>query len=456
MTHNENEDSIQLDPAAFRAYDIRGVVPDQLNAAGAQQIARAFAARVGTPEKPEAVIVGRDVRLSGPELHAAAVLGLRRSGLDVIDVGQVATDEFYFACGTRGLPGMLVTASHNPPEYNGFKLVEDLPRLTTASDFKDEVFGHEYEDADSEGELGSWDVGGEFDEFMLGLVPPEKIRPLKVVVDASNGALGPVWKRLAKLLPVEVDFLYCDPDGSFPNHGNDIVQTANQADLCARVREIGADLGLIFDPDGDRCLVVDDSGESIPGDFATALLAVTRLQYAPGSTVVYDVRCSEAVPDLVAQAGGKPFVWRPGHVYIKPKMQEFDAVFGGELSGHMYFREFWFSDSGTLAGLTMLEYVSKLEHPLSEEVGALRNRYFLSGEINSKVSDVEGVLEQIRGRYSDGRTSDLSGIAVWYEHWKFVVRPSDNEPLLRLTVEADTQELMEAKRDELLAIIEGG
>jgi phosphomannomutase len=453
MTQNDDKNAIRLDPAAFRAYDIRGIVPDQLNARGAEQIARAFATRMN---HPEAIIVGRDVRLSGPELHAAASEGLRRSGVNVIDIGQVATDEFYFACGTRGLPGMLVTASHNPPAYNGFKLVEDLPRLTTASEFKDSVFGHQYSDADHAGELSTWDVTAEFDRFMLGLVPPERLRPLFVVVDASNGSLGPVWQRLAGSLPVEVDFLYCDPDGSFPNHGNDIVQPANQAALCARVRETGADLGLIFDPDGDRCLVVDNHGEPVPGDFATALLAVTRLQYAPGSTVVYDVRCSEAVPDLVTAAGGKPFVWRPGHVYIKPKMQEFDAVFGGELSGHMYFREFWFSDSGTLAGLTMLEYVSQLNHPLSDEVADLRRRYFLSGEINSKVSNVAAVIDRIRARYSNGRASDLSGVAVWFDDWKFVVRPSDNEPLLRLTVEAKTQHLMEEKRDELLAMIEAG
>ncbi len=450
MTQHDSEHVVTLDPSTFRAYDIRGIVPDQLDAGGAEQIARAFAARLG---RPDAVILGRDVRLSGPELHSAAAEGLRRSGIDVIDIGQVATDEFYFACGARRLPGMLVTASHNPPEYNGFKLVEDLPRLTVASEFKDSVFDHTYEDAAEHGELSTWDVGAEFDRHMLELVPPERLRPLRVVVDASNGALGPVWARLAEALPVEVDLLFCDPDGTFPNHGNDIVQPANQEPLRRRVRELGADLGLIFDPDGDRCLVVDDRGDSVPGDFATALLAVTRLRHAPGSAVVYDIRCSEAVPDLVTAAGGKPFVWRPGHVYIKPKMQELDAVFGGELSGHMYFKEFWFSDSGTLAGLTMLEYLSQLGHPLSQELAALRGRYFLSGEINSKVDDVDAVLERIRARYADGRHSELSGIAVWFDDWKFVVRPSDNEPLLRLTVEADSQQLMEEKRDELLGVI---
>ena len=444
---------IVLDPACFRAYDIRGTVPEQIDAAGAEQIARAFSARMGHPAE---VVIGRDVRLTGPELQAAAVEGLTRSGVGVIDIGQVATDEFYFACGEKDLPGMMVTASHNPPQYNGFKLVEQLPRMTVASEFKDMVFSHVYQDADSAGHRRTESIESGFDARMLSLVPPTALRPLKVVVDASNGALGPVWKRLAPSLPADFDILYCEPDGSFPNHGNDIVQPDNQAGLRARVIETGADLGLIFDPDGDRCLAVDDQGQSVPGDFLTALLAVTRLRHSPGATVVYDVRCSEAVADSIRDAGGKPCMWRPGHAHIKPKMQETDAVFGGELSGHMYFREFWFCDSGTLAGLTLMEYVSSLGHPLSVEVDKLRNKYFLSGEINSTVADVRPILQELETRFADARTSTLSGFAAWLDGWKFVVRPSDNEPLVRLTVEASSQSLMEEKRDELLELIRGG
>ncbi len=447
-----SESEIHLDPACFRAYDIRGVVPDQLNDAGAEQVARAFAARL---ERPTAMILGRDVRTTGPQLQQAAASGLRNSGVDVIDVGEVATDEFYYACGDLDLPGMMVTASHNPPEYNGFKLVEKLPQMTVASEFKDTVFGASFPDADRYGDCKEESVKSGFDALMLSLVPVANLRPLKVVIDASNGALGPVWKRLAAALPIDFDFIYCEPDGTFPNHGNDIVQPDNQADLRARVIETGADLGLIFDPDGDRCLAVDDQGESVPGDFLTALLAVTRLRHAPGSTIVYDVRCSEAVPDLVMAAGGKPYMWRPGHAHIKPKMQESDAVFGGELSGHMYFREFWFCDSGTLAGLTMMEYVSDLRHPLSTEVNKLRAQYFLSGEINSTVDDVASVISELEGRFADAQISRLSGFAAWLDGWKFVVRPSDNEPLVRLTVEAKSGLLMEEKRDELLGIIRG-
>ncbi|MEA2374389.1 MAG: phosphomannomutase [Thermoleophilaceae bacterium] len=440
---------MNLDPQLFRAYDIRGVIPDQLDAGGATQIGRAFVDYV----EAERVVVGYDVRLTGPELQAAAIEGILRGGAGVVDIGRVATDEFYFACGTTGLPGVMVTASHNPPEYNGFKLVRDLPQLVMASQFKDAVLGRTYEDAAQPGTRSERSFAQAFDDRMLELVDVLALKPLKVVVDTSNGALGPVWERLAGRLPVTIVPLNFEPDGNFPNHGNDIVQPENQAMLRERVIAEEADLGLIFDPDGDRCMVVDERGSSVPGDFMTALLAVTRLRREPGSTIVYDIRSATAVPDMVKAAGGKPFVWKPGHVYIKPKMQEHDALFGGEVSGHYYFKEFWFSDSGVLAGLTMLEYVSLAERPLGDEVAELEGRYFLSGEINSRVEDIPSVLARVKERFSDGELSELSGVAVDYDNWRFVVRPSDNEPLVRLTVEADSKDLMEAKRDELVGLI---
>lgn len=444
---------MQIDPTLFRAYDIRGVIPDQLDVEGARHIGRAFADYL---QYPETVVVGRDVRRTGPELHAAAIEGLTAGGVNVLDIGQVSTDEYYFACGQRSLPGMMVTASHNPAQYNGFKLVEAIPRLAVASEFKAWVFGRTYEDAAAPGAVEAWDLKREFDDHVLGLVNVEAIKPLKVVIDTSNGALGPVWERLAERLPITVIGLCFEPDGSFPSHGNDIVQPENQQLLRDAVSEHGADLGLIFDPDGDRCLAVDDRGRSVPGDYLTALLAVTRLRHDPGSTIVYDVRCSEAVPDLVRAAGGEPLMWRPGHVYLKPKMVEHNAVFGGELSGHMYFREFWYSDSGTLTGLTLMEYVSQLDGPLSAQVAELEDKYALSGEINFRVPDVEAVLANVRARYGEGgRVSELSGYGVWYEDWKFVVRPSDNEPLVRLTVEARTPAEMAARRDELSELIRG-
>jgi phosphomannomutase len=247
---------------------------------------------------------------------------------------------------------------------------------------------------------------------------------------------------------------YFEPDGNFPNHDNDIVQPEAQKPLRERVLTERADLGLIFDPDGDRCLVVDDRGLTIPGDFLTALLAETMLKTAPGSAIVYDIRASDCVPDIVTKAGGRPVEWKIGHAFIKPKMQEENAVFGGEVSGHFYFKDFWFADSGLLAGLTFLEYVSSLDGPLSSKIIDLENHYFLSGEINSVVDDHETVLKRIKDRYSDGDLSELDGIAIRYPDWRFVVRTGANPPgILRMTIEAKSKELMEQKRDELLALI---
>lgn len=436
-------------PEIFRAYDIRGIVPDQLDAEGAEQVGRAFAAEL----KPKAVVVGHDVRVSGPEFHQAVITGLTKSGVDVIDIGQVSTDEFYFACGDKQLPGIMVTASHNPPEYNGFKMVKQMPNLLLAKEFRAKVIGPTYPDAKAVGSVRQMAVTEPFIKHMLSLVPADTIKPLRVVVDTSNGSLGPVWEKLAERLPIELVKLCFEPDGNFPNHGNDIVQPDNQKMLCDAVKETGANLGLIFDPDGDRCLAVDDRGVSVPGDWMTALLAITQLERTPKATILYDVRASDAVPDSIMTAGGTPFVWKPGHVYIKEQMQKRDIVFGGEVSGHFYFKDFWFADSGILAGLTMLQYVSELTAPLSAKVAEFEQTYFLSGEINSEVADPQAVLAKVKERYADAELNELSGVAVRYPDWHCVVRPSDNEPLVRLTVEAGSRKLMEQKRDELLALI---
>lgn len=441
---------MRLAETLFRAYDMRGVVPTDLDADGALQVGRAYAAYLRYPSR---IVVGHDVRLTGQDLEDKVVEGLTRSGVDVLRLGLASTDEFYFACGTESCPGVMVTASHNPPEYNGFKLVEAIPRLTRASEFRDWVLGRTYGDVTPRGQETELDVTEAFDDYMLSRVDVSAIGPLKVAMDASNGALGRVWTRLANRLPITLIPLCFEPDGSFPNHGNDIIQAENQRLLRESVIKNGADAGLIFDPDGDRCLAVDDEGVGIPGDFLVALLAEVALARSPGSAIVYDVRCSEAVPDAITAAGGVPVMWRPGHVYLKPKIEEHNAAFGGEISGHMYFRDFWYSDSGVLAGLSLLEYASSLHEPLSSVTRHLRSRYFLSGEINSRVAEPDGVLQTIRERYTPTRESHLSGIGMWFDNWKFVVRSSDNEPLIRLTVEADSQSLMEARRDELLALI---
>lgn len=438
-----------IDPAVFKAYDIRGIVPEQIDSRAAEQVARAFVAEV-TPSK---VVVGKDVRNSGPEFMDSVIRGLTKSGVDVIDIGMVCTDEFYFACGSQGLPGIMVTASHNPPEYNGFKMVREMPYFVMAKEFSPRVIDAEYNDSPSTGKVIKKQITDNFLSHMIKHVDVSKIKPLKVVIDTSNGATGPIWRKLAKKLPIEVVELCFEPDGNFPNHGNDIIQLENQEMLRAKVKETKADLGLIFDPDGDRCLLVDDRGVSVPGDWITALLSVEELKKNPGATILYDIRASDAVPDMVKESGGVPFVWKPGHVYIKREMQKRGIVFGGEVSGHFYFKDFWYADSGVLSGLTLLAYVSSLDNPLSEKIKDLESKYFLSGEINSKVTSPQAIMDEIKARYSDAQINEISGIALRYPDWHCVVRPSDNEPLLRLTVESQSKELMEQKRDELLAII---
>ncbi|MDB5161262.1 MAG: Phosphoglucomutase, Phosphomannomutase [Candidatus Saccharibacteria bacterium] len=438
-----------IDPGVFKAYDIRGIVPDQIDLAAAGQVARAFVAEV----QPKQVVVGRDVRLTGPQFMQAVIEGLSKSGVDVLNIGQVSTDEFYFACATKDLPGIMVTASHNPSEYNGFKMVKKMPNFVMAKEFRHRVIDAEYDDNEITGLVKEESVTKGFIDYLLSVAPADKMKPLKVVIDTSNGSQGPIWEELSRHLPIEIVKLCFEPDGSFPNHGNDIIQPENQEMLRQKVKETSADLGLIFDPDGDRCLAVDDRGISVPGDWLTALLAVEQLRHDPGATILYDVRASDAVPDMIKAAGGEPFVWKPGHVYIKQEMQKRGIVFGGEVSGHFYFKDFWFADSGILAGLMMLLYVSGLNTPLSVKVKELEAKYFLSGEINSKVADPAGVLANVKSTYHDAEINELSGIAIRYPDWHAVVRPSDNEPLVRLTVEASTRQLMEQKRDELLKLI---
>ena len=440
---------MNIDPAVFKAYDIRGIVPDQIDISAAEQVARAFVAELN----PHKVIVGRDVRLTGPDFMKAVLKGLIESGVDVVNIGQVSTDEFYFACGSKDLPGIMITASHNPSEYNGFKMVSKLPNFVMAKEFAPKVLEGRYSNSERLGIVEEVSVTDDFIDHMLSIVPSAKIKPLKVVIDTSNGAMGPVWRKLGAKLPIEIVELCFEPDGNFPNHGNDIVQPDNQEMLREKVKEVGADLGLIFDPDGDRCLLVDDRGVSVPGDWITALLGVEELKRNPGATILYDIRASDAVPDMVKQSGGIPFVWKPGHVYIKREMQARNIPFGGEVSGHYYFKDFWFADSGILSGLTLLAYVSALNSKLSDKIKDLEAKYFLSGEINSKVDDPQAVLTRVKEKYLDGELNEISGVAIRYPGWHFVVRPSDNEPLVRLTVEATSKELVDQKTQELLSII---
>ena len=444
---------MQVDPSIFKAYDIRGVYPDPLNEEVAYAVGRAFVTLLACEE----VVVGRDMRLSSPAIKEHLIRGLTEQGADVVDIGMVGTDQYYHACATLGRPGLMVTASHNPPEYCGFKMVRNMPYLLSGDsgiqDLRHLVEEEGWGEPLRSGEVRTQDVSQGFIDKVLELVDPTQIKPLKVVADTGNGMVGPILQRVYDRLPVELIGIYLDPDGSLPNHGLAPMQPENRADLERRVIEEGADIGFAFDGDGDRFFIVDDRGHFVPGDFVTALMGCYMLERDPGGKVVYDVRCSWAVPDLIKQAGGTPLVERVGHSFLKPRIFEEGAVYAGELSGHYYFREFYGADSGIVPSLVMLEMLSKRGVKLSELLAPLESKYFLSSEINSRVDDPLAKIEALAKRYGDGAIERIDGITISFDDWHFNVRPSNTEPLLRLNLEALSQGMMEQKRDEVLEFI---
>ena len=444
-----------LDPKVFKAYDIRGIYPSELDEEGAYGIGRAYVEEFAAKR----IAVGRDMRLSSPPMAAAAERGAVDAGAQVLDIGLVGTEMLYFAVGDLGLDGgIAITASHNPKEYTGMKIVREgaLPvggesGLAEIRDRALQGFG----EPSGAGRVEEADIWPAFVDRVLSFIDLHAIRPLKVVIDAANGMAGvmlpPVLQRLRR---VEAVRYYFEPDGSFPNHEPNPLLPENREFIVERTKSEGADFGVAFDGDADRCFFVDDSGEFVPGDFVTALLAELILEKHPGAKIIYDVRASWAVPDTIERAGGVPLVNRVGHAYIKHRMREEGAVFGGEVSGHYYFRDFSQADSGVIPFLLMLELVSRKEQKLSEILRPLRERYFITGELNTPVPDVGVKLAELERRFSsEGTVSHLDGVSVDAEDWHFNVRPSNTEPLLRLNLEARSEELMEEKRDEVLDVI---
>jgi phosphomannomutase len=448
---------MNIQPGIFKAYDIRGIYPTDLNEDGAYAIGRAFV----TFLRAEQVIVGHDMRLSGPAIFDAVTRGILVQGADVINIGLVSTDQFYFACAQLGLPGMMVTASHNPKQYNGFKMVRQMPYLLSGNegiqDLRRIVEEDAYATASRKGTMRSLDLSEQFIESLLTLIDIEALAraKLKVVADTGNGTVGPILKRVYDRLPVELVGMYLDPDGSLPNHGLDPLQPENRAELERRVVSEGAAAGFAFDGDGDRFFAIDDRGAFVSGDFMTALLGRYLLAKEPGSKIVYDVRASWAVPDLISAAGGTPLMERVGHAFIKRRMADEGALFGGEVTGHYYFKQFTFADSGLIPSLLIMEMLATGGKKLSELLAPLEATYFISGEINSTVDDPKGKMEAIAAHYADGKLERLDGISVTYDDWHFNVRASNTEPLLRLNLEAKTRTQMEQRRDELLGMIRG-
>jgi phosphomannomutase len=448
---------MQIAPGIFKAYDIRGIYPTELNEEGAYAIGRAFVTFLQARE----VIVGHDMRLSGPAIFDAVTRGIMDQGADVVNIGLVSTDQYYFACTRLGLPGMMVTASHNPKQYNGFKMVRQMPYLLSGAegiqDLRRIVENDAYAPTTRTGSMRALDLSDEFVTFVLGLIDSDILerRRLKVIADTGNGTVGPILQRVYGRLPIDFIGMYLEPDGNLPNHGLDPLMPENRAELERRVVEEGADAGFAFDGDGDRFFVIDDRGRFISGDFLTALLGRYLLRRAPGSKIVYDVRASWAVRDLISAAGGVPLIERVGHAFIKRRMANENALFGGEVSGHYYFRDFNFADSGIIPSLLVMEMLAGSDQSLSAMLAPLEEKYFISGEINSTVASPKERLEALADAYADGVIEWIDGISVTYPTWHMNVRASNTEPLIRLNLEATTREEMERRRDEVLAIIRG-
>jgi phosphomannomutase len=438
----------------FKAYDIRGEYPAQLDEDVARRLGRALVAFL----QAEKIVVGRDMRVSSPALAAAFIDGATSAGADVADAGLVSTDALYFASGRLDLPGAMFTASHNPARYNGLKLCRERAAPIGIESGLEDIKALAAEDrapAAEAGRVETVDLLPEYAAHCRSFVDETLLKPLKVAIDAGNGMAGATVPAVFSTLPFEVEKLYFELDGTFPNHPANPIEPENIADLQRVVLDHGCDAGIAFDGDADRMFLVDETGAPVSGSTTTALVAERLLRRSPGESVIYNVICSWAVREVIEENGGTPIRSRVGHSFIKQVMAESGAIFGGEHSGHYYFRENFRADSGMVAALIALEALSEAGAPLSEVLRPLQ-RYADSGEINSEVEDQAGTIERLAAEYSDGRQDRLDGLTVEYDDWWFNCRASNTEPLLRLNLEARTEELMTEKRDEVLKLIREG
>jgi phosphomannomutase len=449
-------------PEIFKAYDIRGIHGRDLDAGGAREIGRAFARVIAQLEdKPLNELqlgLGRDMRLTAPEMAAAYAEGMAAEGARVLDAGQIGTEMLYFLVGSRDLDGgLMCTASHNPKAYTGAKLVRRgaiaLSGDEGIGDVKELVTGGLGEEPGG-GSVEQVEIYDDFHRQVMGFIDPATIKPLKVVVDGGNGMAGPMVGPLLEQLGLDLTTCYWTPNGEFPDHEPNPLLPENREFIMAEVQRQDADLGIAWDGDSDRCFFIDDTGSFVDGDFLTAILAVSMLRKNPAETILYDVRASRAVPDLVEAAGGTALINRVGHAFFKKRMRAEGGIFGGEVSGHYYFRDFYCADSGTIPALLILEELSQRGAKLSELLAPLHSKYFISGEINSEVADAQSKMEEIAETFSDAEQKHLDGISIDYPDWHFNVRASNTEPLLRLCLESlVSKQDMEAKRDEVLALI---
>jgi phosphomannomutase len=446
------------DATIFKAYDVRGLYPSQIDGEVARQMGRAFVGYLGARH----IAVGRDARLSSPEIAAGFIAGARAEGCAVTDLGLVGTDMLYYFVARHDLEGgAIVTASHNPREWNGVKMVRRgalaLSGDEGIKEVRDAVCDGRYAGPSPalRGALATREIGDEYAEHCLSMIDVGVVPPLRVVLDAGNGMAPVSAKGILPRLPITTVPLYFEPDGTFPNHPADPLVEENRLEIMRRVVAEKADLGIAWDGDADRCFFIDDRGEFVPGDFVTALLGESFCRREAGAKIVYDVRASRVVKDRVEAAGGRPLMNRVGHAFIKKRMREEGAAFGGEVSGHFYFRDNWFADNGMIPALLVLEYLGREGRRLSEILAPIRERYHISGEINSRVNDVGAAISRVERRFHDGRIHRMDGISVDYDDWHFNVRPSNTEPLLRLNLEAASAAAMAAHRDDVLATMLG-
>ena len=447
---------IALDPTIFKSYDVRGIVPAQLDESIAYAVGRAFVEVLGRKN----ICIGRDMRPSGPAFAQALARGAMDGGADVTDIGLISTDAVYFAVGQYGFDGgIMITASHNPAEYNGFKFCREMASAvsieTGLAEVRDKVISGDFATPARRGNLHQRDILDDFAAHCASfIVDVAKIKPFKIAIDAGNGMAGVTVPRVFAHLPCEVVPLYLELDGTFPNHPASPIEPENMVDLQRAVREHGCDLGVAFDGDADRMFIVDETGALIGGDIVTALVGVDTIEKQPGAKVLYNLICSRSVPEAIERAGGIPVRSKVGHSFIKKTMRDEHIPFGGEHSGHFYFERNWYADSGMIALMQCLDLFSRSAGTVSETIAPI-DRRSRSGEVNSKVADIPGTLEKLRAHYADAQIDDLDGITIQYPDWWMNVRASNTEPLIRLNVEGDTPALMAAHRDEALAIIRG-
>lgn len=446
-----------IDQSIFKAYDFRGIYPKQLNEKIVYKIAQAYAKFL----KPKQVALGRDVRLSSPSLWRAAAKGLTDAGVDVIDIGQISTDMYYFAVGFYGYDGgICITGSHNPKEYNGMKFVRQnaiaISSDTGLLEIKKMVLKGIKIAAPQKGKIVKKNIWNDYIKFILKFIEPKKIKPLKVVINANFGLAGKVVQLLTKDMPLEIIKLNCQPNGNFPKGRPDPLIAENRTETAQKVKEEKADLAAAWDADADRCFFADEKGNFFEGYFITTLLAKYFLQKQPGSKIIFDPRLIWATLDTVKKYGGLPLINKVGHAFIKDRMRKEDALFAGEMSAHYYFKDFFYADCGMIPFLIVLQILSEKGENFSQIMRPWTCKYFVSGEINSEVADQKAVLKKAQVKYGNGKIEKIDGLSVEYDRmWRFNLRSSHTEPLIRLNVEAKDKKLCQQKTEELLRLIRG-